>query len=174
MAKLLYVMRYFDKNTISGLKLFCLWFAGLFLGLFAAGSSGDSLVSLLSITPFVRPLFFNAILASMLPLLISVFTVLFFSSAAVFLLCFLRACLMGFLLGGTCICFSGISLLMVLLMLFPALLSSAIVLVYWQRMIRDPITDFARDTAIAAFGCFAAGAADYFIFSPFLADVVLF
>lgn len=162
-----------SRNTILGLALVGIWFAGLSLGFIAARCYGDTLVSYLSqavglpasvVTPVI----------TLLPLLISALAVMILHPGFLYAICFLRGAILAMMLQALTACFDGGAYLAAAFLMFSGLVFSPVLLWYWWRRLCLHMESFVPDTLVCAAIGFGIGLFDYWFVSPFLMDVINF
>ena len=161
-----------DCNMIPGLKLMGFWFAGLSLGFLAARFYGGTLVSLLAQAPEVSASARDVVWMTLLPLIVSVIAVFFFRSGAVYPVCLFWGFCLGFSSGGLLVCYADAGWMMALLLQFSAFLCSPVLLWYWWRRLYLGMRELLWDALGCASAEMAIGAADYWVITPFLTDVI--
>ena len=159
------------KHMIPGATLMGVWLAGLSLGLLTDRFYGESYESLVLFAGRQMPSFTDAILVTILPLLLSAFAVFFFHRFGVCLACFLRGLTIGFFLGV--LTAAGGAWLAVLL-LFSGLCFCPVLLWYlWRRLIGD-LRSARRDFGICLLAGLCLAAVDTWVVAPFLAAALTF
>lgn len=164
----------FDTNTVLGLKVCAVWFAGLSLGFFAVRFYGDTLVLFLSQAAVSEPGLLDSLSVTVLPLLLSACAVFLFHSLGVYLVCWSRSFLLGLLLGALQLCYGGASVLMAALLLFSSLLYSPVLIWYWWRRLCSGLDGIRMDSAVCLGAALILGVVDFGFISPFLANVFTF
>lgn len=161
-----------SRNTILGLALIVVWFAGLSLGFVATRLYGDTLVSCLSqaaglqatiVTPFV----------TLLPLLVSALAVIIIHPDFLYAICFVRAVTLAMMLQALATCFHSGVYLAAIFLLFSSLLFSPVLLWYWWRRLSLQTDKFIADTLLCSAVGLVIGLLDYWFISPFLVDVII-
>lgn len=161
----------FRHNTVPGLALIGVWFAGVSLGLLAACYHGE-VYGDLPLPAGAAPLsFFGACVASLLPLILSAFAVCFFHRCGALAACGIRGLLVGFTLG---VLWAGGGLWLCGLLFFSGLLGSPILLWFLWRRLRLGRLDFREDLVRCALGCVLLAAVDTWVVAPFLAAALSF
>lgn len=169
-----HIYHHFSCATISWMKLMMLWLSGLFVGFRAAGLSPNTLVLLLTITPFTEPRFATLVFLFVFSLLLRFLCFTYRFDTGLLMLCFIRGMLIGFLLGGISVSFSGATLLFSVLLMFTALSNSVVFLWYSCRRMTLRKERLVFDTlAVGCVGLIIA-TVDTILISPYLADIVIY
>lgn len=158
-------------DLIPGATLLGVWLAGLSLGLLADRFYGDCYELLIFPAGRSAPLFSDACLATILPLLLSAFAVFFFHRFGACLACFLRGLTMGFFLG---VLMAAGGAWLAVLLLFSGLCFCPVLLWYlWRRLIGD-LRNARRDFGICLLAGLCLAAVDTWVVAPFLAAALTF
>lgn len=165
-------MSRFDRNAFLRAGIILVWAAGLSLGFAAARSYGDALCDSVQMAPAKQPTFFGALAVNGLPLLISALAV-FFHRSALYVVALLRGFCLGLGLMAVSASYAGAGLMMSVLLLFSSLAYGPVLLWYWCRAY-TPESDFCRDTLVCGLVELVICAADVWIVSPLLREIVIF
>lgn len=165
-------MSRFDKNTLLRAGIFLVWAAGLSLGFMAVRFYGDALCDSVQLAPAKLPTFFGCLAVNGLPLLISALAV-FFHRSALYAVALVRGFTLGLGLMAVGASYAGAGLMMSGLLLFSSLAYGPVLLWYWCRPF-TPGSDFFRDTLVCVLVGLAVCAADVWIVSPLLREIVIF
>lgn len=158
------------RVSIPGTAILGCWLVGSSLGLWAARFHGDTLSELVLRAGASEPSFRDALMAAMLPLLLSAFAVFFFRRFGAYPACFLRGLFLGYFLG---VLVDAGGLWLGVLLHFTGIMTSPAVLWYlWRRAEERP--DAARDLIHSVLACAAVSAAEYWVVAPFLAAALTF
>ena len=158
-------------DLILGATLLGVWLAGLSLGLLTDRFYGESYESLVFLAGCQMPSFTDAVLVTILPLLLSAFAVFFFHRFGVCLACFLRGLTIGFFLGV--LTAAGGAWLAVLL-LFSGLCFCPVLLWYLWRRFSEGLRNARRDFGICLLAGLCLAAVDTWVVAPFLAAALTF
>ncbi len=153
-------------STVLDLALCGVWFAGVSLGLLAARSHGEVFGALARSAGSGPLRFSDACMASVVPLLLSAFAVIFFHRCGVYLACGIRGLLVGYTLGVLC---AAGGLWLCALLFFSGLFGSPVLLWFLWRRLRLGTTAFREDGLRCLGLCLALAAVDTWVVAPFLA-----
>ncbi len=162
-----------SRNTVLGLTLIGVWFAGLSLGFVAARFYGDTLVSCLSLAAGSQATLATP-LVTLFPLLVSALAVIIIHPNFLYAICFVRGIILAMMLQALTACYDSGIYLAALFLLFSCMLFSPVLLWYWWRRLSLQMDNFIADTLVCAAVGIVIGLIDYWFISPFLVDVVIF
>lgn len=151
-----------------------LWIAGLLGGAVYASHFAQAWTEMLSQAALCPVRWSGALSVTFFPLIVSLTAVLLLGKNVLWILCPIRSFLLGIMLGAVGICWGRQAPVMAVLLLFSLLLSSSVLLMMWQRMLCGEIREYAMDSAVCAGVLALIAAADTWIVSPFLVEVINF
>ena len=162
---------FFDRSTIPGLALLGAWFAGVFLGLWAACFYGDSVGALALAAGRAELTLRNSCVVTLLPLFLSAFAVFLFHRAGAYWASLIRGGILGFSLGSLT---SAGGVWLGGLLLFSSLAVSPVILCFLWRRLCFGADGSWRDSAYAFFAALGISAMDIWVVAPFLAHALSF
>lgn len=151
-----------------------LWIAGLLGGAVYALRFAQAWTGMLSQAVRCPVRWSGALSVTLFPLIVSLAAVLILGKNVIWMLCPIRSFLLGMMLGVVGICWGRQAPVMAVLLLFSLLLSSGVLLMMWQRMLCGDVRACAMDSAVCAGVLVLIAAADTWIVSPFLVEVINF
>lgn len=160
-----------DKNTFLRAGILLAWSVGVALGFLTSHFYGDGLGGVLCLAPACAPSAFGLLAVNGSFYLISALAV-FFHRWALFPISLLRGFSLGLMLMAVSIGFGGAGVMMSMLLLFSLLAFAPVLLWYWQRAFM-PDCDLRRATLVCGIGWLAVWAADLWIVSPLLREIVI-
>ena len=167
--------RYLDcvrwKKQI-GWKLGILWNLGLLAGAAAAPFLGKNWTDLAAQAVRCPVGLIGSLCVTGLPVVCSVAAVMLAGCRAVWLLCPVRAAVLGLSVGAAGLSFGSSAPLMAFLLLFSGLVSAPVLLIYWYRQLTEDGTDFGTDSMLLLAANLAIAAVDFRIVAPVLPDLI--
>ena len=150
--------------------IFC-WVVGISIGLYISLDNSKLFVDLIEQAATGRALFIGCTMKMLMPLFISVVSILFFIPAFIYAVCFTKAIGFACCFYAALVAFNSASWLVTPLLLFSDLFTTVVLLTVWFRFLLCRGTrgkNLAVFIAISILICLI----DYFIISPFLASLM--
>ena len=163
-----------QKRTCVGWKLGILWNFGLLLGISVMPAWGGAWMNLVPRAAGCCVSWFGALSAALLPVVISIGAVCLTGPAAVWILCPVRAFLLGMSVGAIGIHCAVQAAPDAWLLLFSGLVSAPVLLVFWYQRLAGRAENFPVQSLLLLAAGLAIAAADVWVVSPFLTDLIIF
>lgn len=151
-----------------------LWILGLLGGAACASTFAQGWIPMLSDAAGCSVRWSGALGVTIFPLIGSLAAALLLGRKVVWILCPLRSFLLGMTAGAIGLCWGKQAPVMAGMLLFSGLLSSSVLLLLWHSLLCADSRQLRTQTAFLALMQLLIAAADTWIVSPFLVEVINF
>lgn len=169
-----YQMKTIARDQRIGRMLTGLWILGLLGGAVTAVCFTQGWSEVLSQSARCSVRWTGALGVTLFPLIGTLAAVLLLGRSVVWILCPVRAFLLGLTAGAVGLCWGKQAPVMAGMLMFSGLLSSSVLLLLWHRLLCAEPRELRLDAAASICMQLLIAAADTWFISPFLVDVINF